>query len=44
MKNRSGTCGKARKTLPLEGGGEISFGNTSKPKRRYKDGLVTNDW
>ena len=37
MKNRSGTYGKTRKTLPLEGGGEITFDNTYFNKRRGGD-------
>jgi hypothetical protein len=39
MKNRSGTYGKTRKTLPLEGGGrgEITFDNTPFSIRRKYD-------
>jgi len=34
MKNRSVTYRKTMKTLPLEGGGEITFDNTKRERGR----------
>jgi hypothetical protein len=46
MKKRSESHGKERETLPLEGGGKITFDNTSplQRRRKMKSSFVFNDF